>query len=116
MRQVGVIAAAGIVAIEEMRSRIGQDHENARALAEGMARLPGIELDPALVETNIVFIKVTAMEPSKFEDILRERAVWMLATGADECRFVLHADVDREDVDRALTVMADVLAQASSGD
>ncbi len=109
MRQVGVIAAAGIVALSEMRSRIGQDHENARALAEGMARLPGIELDPAVVETNIIFVKVTAMEAAKFEEILRAEKIWMLATGDDQCRFVLHADVDREDVDRALAVMADVL-------
>ncbi len=109
MRQVGILAAAGIHALAEMRGRIGDDHEHARVLAEGMARLPGLELDPAAVETNIIFVKVTAMPPQEFVDRLHADNIWTLALGAEECRFVLHCDVDREDVDRALAVMADVL-------
>jgi threonine aldolase len=109
MRQAGVIAAAGIVALTEMRELIGADHVNARALAEGMARLPGVELDPALVETNILFMRVTAMPAAAFEAALEAEGVRTLATGVDQCRFVCHHDVDREDVERALEVMAAVL-------
>jgi threonine aldolase len=109
MRQVGVLAAAGIVAVTAMRDRLGEDHENARALAAGMAGLPGLELDPALVETNIIFVRVTGMPARAFADRLGSKQVLTLALGEAECRFVLHADVDGEDVERAVAAMGEVL-------
>ena len=109
MRQVGILAAAGILAIDTMRERLPEDHANARALAEGMAGLPGLRVDLATVETNIVFTKVEGMPAAAFEERLAAEGVLTLATGADECRFVTHADVDREDIDRALEAVSRVL-------
>ena len=59
MRQAGVLAAAGLIALEEMPHRLGEDHANARFLAGELAKLPGIQIDPARVQTNIVIFDIT---------------------------------------------------------
>src|SRR6478672_9562263 len=77
MRQAGIIAAAGIVALEQMVDRLAEDHANARRLAEGLAQLPGLEVDPDEVETNIVMVQVAdeRIDPKRFVAGLAERGV-----------------------------------------
>lgn len=102
-RQAGVLAAAGLVALEEGPKRLHEDHENARRLAEGVAdALPG-GTDPAAVETNIVFVDVAraGLSPLEVIDRLRERGV--LATFvAGKVRMVTHLDVSAEDIETAI--------------
>jgi threonine aldolase len=102
MRQVGVIAAAGIVALETMVERLAQDHENARLLAEGLASLPGVRLDPASVRTNIVAFELEGWEPPDFLAALKEAGVLAVPFGPHRIRMVTHNDVSREDVEKAL--------------
>jgi threonine aldolase len=101
MRQAGVIAAAGVVALESMVERLAEDHANAQRLAQGLARLPGFDVDPAHIETNIVYANVTGAAPAGLVSALRERGV--LANGMDNwVRFVTHYGINAEDVDEAL--------------
>jgi threonine aldolase len=111
MRQSGILAAAGLYAVENMRDRLTEDHANARRLAEGMADLPGLSVDPDSVDTNIFFVTVEGQSPSGLMARLAESNVLMFDTGPDQCRFVTHADVDREDVDRALEVLRELLTE-----
>jgi threonine aldolase len=106
MRQSGVLAAAGLVAIGEMRDRIPEDHANARRLAEGLTRLDGLEVDAAEVETNILFVRTVSRKAEEVVFALGAEGVLALATGEDRIRFVTHPDVDAEDVDRALDALA----------
>jgi threonine aldolase len=109
MRQVGIIAAAGIYAVTTMRDRIVEDHRNARRLAEGMDELPGLSVDLSEVETNIVFVRVLDRPAAELEAALGERGVLTLATSADECRFVTHADVSGDDIGTALDILKEIL-------
>jgi len=102
MRQVGVIAAAGIVALETMVERLAQDHENARLLAEGLAPLPGVRLDPASVRTNIVAFELEGWEPPDFLAVLKEAGVLAVPFGPHRIRMVTHNDVSRDDIEKAL--------------
>jgi threonine aldolase len=92
MRQVGVVAAAGLLALEDGPARLADDHRRARALAGELADLPGLSLDPAAVETNIVFVD-TVMEARQAEQELLERGIGSLALGPHRLRFVFHRDV-----------------------
>ncbi len=110
MRQAGILAAAAIYALDHNVQRLAEDHANARRLAEAIAGLPGIRLDPADVETNIVIFGV---EPSlgsapAFAEKLRERGVWMIPTGPDSLRAVTHLDVPTLAVDRAIEVIREL--------
>jgi threonine aldolase len=101
MRQVGIIAAAGIVAIEEMVDRLADDHANARLLAEGLATIPGIKLDPTSVQTNIVIFELEGIERTALQQAMRERGV--LSTGVPpKVRLVTHHGIERADVAEAL--------------
>jgi threonine aldolase len=104
MRQAGVLAAAGIVALETMVDRLAEDHTNARRLAEGLARLPGILLEPARVLTNIVIFELAADAPSppEFGSGLATRGVKVGGIGGRRFRAVTHCGIDADDVDYAL--------------
>ncbi len=111
LRQVGVLAAPGIVALTEMAGRLQEDHVRAKTLAAGIAGLPGIKLNPGEIETNIVIFgfahpKLTIPE---FLSRLREKKVLALATTGG-IRFVTHKDIDDEDVERALAAFREILA------
>ncbi len=95
MRQVGILAAAGLYALEHNIERLAEDHALARAIAEGLAALDGVEVDLDSVQTNIVLIQVTApgVRPDELVQALEERGVRMLQTGADQLRAVTHLDV-----------------------
>ncbi|HXM51588.1 MAG TPA: beta-eliminating lyase-related protein, partial [Pyrinomonadaceae bacterium] len=111
MRQAGVLAAAGLIALEESPKGLPEDHANARLLAEGLAELPGIKIDPEKVVTNIVIFEVS--DPGMTADSicaqLRERGV--LASGfGSSIRMVTHYDVARADIETALREMRSVLS------
>ena len=102
MRQAGIIAAGALYALQHHRERLAEDHANARRLAEGIAGLPGIDLDLATVETNMVVLGVTRMPAPEFADRLRAAGVWVLARDADSLRAVTHLDVSRRQIDEAI--------------
>lgn len=106
MRQAGLLAAAALYALDHHVSRLAEDHAHARLLADAIATLPGVRLNPRDVETNIVIFGVapelgTAQE---FVDYMREHGVWMFATGPDRVRAVTHLDVSRAQIERAIGV------------
>jgi threonine aldolase len=111
MRQAGVIAAAGIVALETMVDRLADDHAHARHLAEGLAPLPGVLLDPATVETNIVIFALApgAPEPGDFVAALAARGVRLGAIGGRRFRAVTHYGIEAADIDRAIAAAQAVL-------
>ncbi|HEY8491035.1 MAG TPA: low-specificity L-threonine aldolase [Dehalococcoidia bacterium] len=102
MRQAGVLAAAGVYALEHMVDRLAEDHENARRLAAGLAEIPGLNVDAAAVQTNIVLIRVDGGSAAAF--LARLRAVDVLATesGPETARMVTHYGIERAHVDEAL--------------
>ncbi len=109
MRQVGVLAAAGLVALEQMVERLAEDHANAKRLGEGIARLPGLRVDLARVQTNIVIF--FADLPGGAETLVREsaaRKVKIHQIGPASIRCVTHKDVDRDDIDRALQAFTEI--------
>jgi threonine aldolase len=95
MRQAGVIAAAGLIALEEMPKRLHEDHANAKRIASELASLPGLSIDPASVQTNIVILDVTAsgMNSQTISQKLRERGVLANGVGPSLLRLVTHMDV-----------------------
>ena len=111
MRQAGVLAAAGLVALEESPKRLRVDHENARFLAERLAEMPGIKIEPRKVVTNILFVDTSGTGLTSFELSKRLASEGVLANGvtAATMRMVTHYDVDREGCERALQVMRGVV-------
>jgi len=115
MRQAGVIAAAGIVALETMVDRLAEDHANARALAEGLAKLPDLSVDLASVQTNIVIFRVergdaaaAAAATSELVAGCGARKVKIHAIGPTTIRCVTHKDIDAEDIKRTLDAFAEI--------
>ena len=110
LRQVGVLAAPGIIALTEMTSRLGEDHARALKLARAVAGLPGVTLDPDSIQTNILIFGFShpRITCAVFLDELRKRRVLALAL-AGGVRFVTHKDVDDEDVDRAVAAFQEIL-------
>jgi threonine aldolase len=115
MRQAGVIAAAGLVALERMVDRLAEDHANARALAAGLARVPGLALDLATVQTNIVIFRVEGPRGAAgAAELVRgcaERKVKVHAIGPNAIRCVTHKDVDAGDIERALDAVSEITAR-----
>src|SRR5437588_2414648 len=111
MRQAGVLAAAGLVALEESPKGLPEDHANAKLLAEGLAELPGVKIDPEKVVTNIVIFDIaeTGMSADAICAQLRERGVLASVFGLS-IRMVTHYDVVRADIETALRELRAVLA------
>ncbi len=109
MRQAGIIAAGALHALRHHRRRLAEDHDHARRLAEALAGMSGIRLDPAAVQTNIVVMRVTRRAASEVSAALREAGVLVHATGPDTLRAVTHLDVGSEDIDRAVECFRRVL-------
>ena len=111
MRQVGILAAAGLIALEEGPKRLHEDHENARRLTEGLAELPGIEIDVEKVATNIVIFDISGTGKSSAEIIGALGLLGVLAVGfGNLIRMVTHLDVSAENIDEALSALAKVLS------
>jgi threonine aldolase len=108
MRQVGVIAAAGIVALETMVERLAEDHEHARLLAQGLASIPGVRIDPSSVQTNLVFFDVD--DAAAFRRQLYKAGVWATGMGPTRVRMVTHHGITRDDIDEALERARDAAA------
>lgn len=112
MRQCGVLAAAGIISLEVMSKRLEEDHANAKYMAEKLSQLDGVELDISSVEINMVFFKLH--RPQQVIDQLPDAmlAENILINGIEDgmFRFVTHNDITREDIDRALSVFAKIIA------
>lgn len=111
MRQAGVLAAAALVALNEGPGRLWMDHENARLLAEGLAAIPGIVLDPRKVQTNIVIFGIDGgtMSSTGFLEALKARGVAALPVDATRVRMVTHLHVERTDIEAAIAVVAEVM-------
>lgn len=120
MRQAGVIAAAGLVALSEMTERLAEDHENARRLALGMAELRGLSLEPDRFRTNIVYADIVPpaagstapMDAAGFTAALAGEGVGVLPVGSSRVRMVTHWGITREDIDGALAAFRRVLGRA----
>ncbi len=110
MRQAGIIAAAGIVALETMIDRIQEDHDNARRFARAVAGIAGLSVDLGRVQTNIVYFDVTRERPCAEElaKKLTSRGLKILSTGPNRLRAVTHYGISAQDIDRALSILADV--------
>jgi threonine aldolase len=109
MRQAGMMAAGALYALEHNRGRLIEDHANAKLLATGIHGLPGIELDPAEVETNIVVFRATTLPAAELSARLREKGLLMNANGPDTIRAVTHLDVSRADIERAVEILRTVM-------
>jgi threonine aldolase len=112
MRQVGVLAAACLVALEDSPRKLAADHANARFLAEGLARIAGIQIDPQKVATNIVVFDVSATRhaPAALSVLLKRLGVLMNAINDRQVRAVTHYDITREDCAQALAAVAEAVA------
>jgi len=134
MRQAGIIAAGALYALEHNMARLAEDHENARKLARALVELPGLSIDPATVETNIVYFEVPSLPaaltksasmatsggstapastPAKVLcDALKEQGVWMIPVGPIRVRAVTHLDVSAAQIDLAIGALRNLLSTA----
>ena len=108
MRQAGIIAAPGIVALESMIDRLAEDHANARKLALGLSEMHGIEIYPDSLPTNLVFFRVTSGDPMEIGRRLEERGV-LVSAERDVWRWVTHYGITSEDIDHALDAMGEIM-------
>ncbi len=113
MRQAGVIAAAGIVALEEMVERLADDHANARRLAEGIGNTPGLSVEAGKVKTNIVCFDLVdeRLGANEFVGNLAAKGVKLLATGPRRMRVVTHYGVEGSDIEAALVAIGQVMGE-----
>ncbi len=110
MRQAGIIAACGVVALNEMVDRMADDHANAKLLVEGLANIPGIITDPKEVETNIVFFEVPGRPAGEFLQSCLENGLRFQNTYGTRYRMVTHYGIERADIEQALGILSRVLA------
>jgi threonine aldolase len=110
MRQAGVIAATGLIALRTMVDRLAEDHANARTLAEGLAELPGVRCDLSRVQTNLVFFDLERMTGANFETECARRGLLGGATGSHRVRFVTHYGITPEDIQSTLKICEEVLS------
>ena len=112
MRQAGVLAAAGLIALEETPKTLHLDHENAKHLAEGLAKIPGISVDASKVVTNIVIFDVrqTGRNGAEISAELKKRSILANATDKFLVRMVTHYDVDRVKIDSAVAALGEICA------
>ncbi len=111
MRQAGVIAAAGIVALQSHVDRLAEDHANALALAEGLAGLAGLSVNPAEVQTNMLFASVASGDPASFSEHMRKQGIY-LSAGAP-IRMVTHLDFHSEDIPTVIDAARAYFARAA---
>lgn len=114
MRQVGVLAAAGLVALRKGPARLAEDHEKARRLAEALASMPGIELLGPDLRTNILVCRLETTAAQTFADELARQGVLIVPLGEGRIRFVTHRDVSMEQVEEAIGVIDKVLTSRTA--
>jgi threonine aldolase len=113
MRQIGILAAAGLIALEESPALLRLDHQHARRLAEGLAEIPGVAIDPARVVTNIVIsdISGTGWTTGDFAAALKSRGVLANGISPREMRFVTHCDVNSEEIGETLRIITAIFSE-----
>lgn len=111
MRQAGILAAAGLIALETGPRKLANDHANAKFLAEGLCKVPGFKIDPAQLHTNIVICDITAtgMNSGEISCMLAGHKVLANGVGPEQIRFVTHLDITREQCAQALDIVASVI-------
>ncbi len=116
MRQAGVIAAPGIVALNKMVSRLKEDHDNARKMAKALSALDMLKIDLSTVQTNIVVMDIaeTGLEPEDFQARARQKGLAISAFGPHLIRLVTHHGITAADVDKAVSVVEDIVLKCSS--
>jgi threonine aldolase len=116
MRQAGIIAAAGIVALEKMIDRLEEDHRNARRLAEGIAKIKGVKADLESVQTNMVRFDMSALGVSDqlFVQKLRESGVLVSVMGKNSIRMVTHRGIEKVHVEKAINVIDSIVKELES--
>ena len=116
MRQAGILAAAGLIALKDMTRRLGEDHENARYLASRLGSLPGFSLDPGSVEINMVFFRLPAwVDPEKLVDKLKAEGIRISLPENGVCRFVTHYWIRKEHIDTLLSAIETFLKGRDGG-
>ncbi|GAB5521832.1 MAG: GntG family PLP-dependent aldolase [Rhodothermales bacterium] len=105
MRQVGVLAAAGLYALDYHRARLAQDHANAQRLAEGIAELPAFSMDDRTVETNIVMFDTVGREALDVLEEMKAHGIWMVPFGPATIRATTHLDMSSNDIDAVLSTL-----------
>ena len=113
MRQAGVLAAAGIVALTDMTERLVEDHDNARKLADGLSQIDGISLDPGLIKTSIVFFESIKddLNATNLSRRLDEKGVKILPAAERQLRAVTNYHITLEDIDYTLEVFEHIFKQ-----
>ena len=114
MRQVGVIAAPGIVALESMVDRLAEDHDNARRLAQGLAQIPGFILDPERIQSDIVIFEIEGQLAQEVVEALKARGVLCMKNLGNRIRMVTHYGITTQDIDAALEVVDAVMRAHSA--
>ena len=109
MRQSGVLAAAALWALQHNLDRLVEDHENARRLGSALAEMPHVEMDPAGVDTNLVFFTLVGVDGNLFRERLKEEGVLCSGTSPERVRMACHLDVSSADIDEAIARIARVL-------
>ena len=113
MRQAGILAAAGILALETMVERLAEDHTRARFMAEGLSEIPGIQLDPGSPATNMIFFNLAdsvRLTTAQIEAQLAKRGILTSASGPRRFRLVTHLWIDDTGVDKTVTAFREILA------
>ena len=112
MRQAGILAAAGIIGLEQLVTRLDQDHANARFLAEALSQIPRLTVRPEMVKTNIVIFDVTHTEINSNELLGRLRRRGLIASAVSDTivRLVTHMDVSRSDCEQAVEIIRSVVS------
>jgi len=113
MRQAGILAAAGIVSLEQMTDRLAEDHKNAKLLAEGIAQIKGLSIDLSRVHTNIVYFSLNSdkITPEKFHTSLESNGIRCLSTAKSTFRMVTHYGIEAEDIQTALSTLRQIMSQ-----
>ncbi|MEM0552219.1 MULTISPECIES: low-specificity L-threonine aldolase [Aeromonas] len=107
MRQAGMLAQAGLFALEQHVARLADDHRRAKRLAQGLAALPGIELDLSLVQSNMVFLRLAKGEPAQLLAFMKERGI--LFSGYGELRLVTHLQINDDDIEEVIDAFTEYL-------
>lgn len=110
MRQVGILAAAGLYALEHHVDRLKEDHEHAKILANVLSKLPGVAINPLHVETNIVVFDISPSELDlqQVVEALKAKGVLVIPFGKNRLRAVPHLDISREEIDKAISAFREV--------
>ncbi len=116
MRQAGILAAAGLIALEESPAHLGADHQNARYLAEQLSKIPNVTIDPSRVQTNIVIFNIaeTGLSTAEFSQELKSLGVLANGINPVDMRMVTHLDVSRGQCEQATHVLAEVASQRTA--